>query len=164
MGARHDPTSEKGLSQETVPPLENQQLAYHTKQMVWWISLNSALVGAEYVSESKMFRHREIQTSGRRKHRLQKHGFPDLDFGRLSTPPKWCDYTPLVLSFTQAHLCYTPFYNVSCDKCAIPHENKHEIFCDTIATNVSRYMKKYRCWSSEVTFGLTLFPGVFMDF
>ena len=63
MGARHDPTSEKGLSQETVPPLENQPFANHTKQMVWWIC--SGLAGAEYVVESKMSRHREIQTSVR---------------------------------------------------------------------------------------------------
>ena len=49
MGARHGPTSEKGLSQETVPPLENQQVAYHTKQIMWRICLDSALYRAEYV-------------------------------------------------------------------------------------------------------------------
>ena len=35
-------------------------------------------------------------------------------------------YPPLVLSFTQAHLCNTRFCNVSRDACAIPHKNKHE--------------------------------------
>ena len=43
-----------------------------------------------------------------------------------STPPKWCDAPPLVLSFTQGHLCDTPFCNVSRDNCAISHKNKHE--------------------------------------
>ena len=33
---------------------------------------------------------------------------------------------PLVLNFTQTHLCDTPFCNVSRDNCAIPHKNKHE--------------------------------------
>ena len=48
-------------------------------------------------------------------------------------------YTPLVLSFTQAHLCDTPLCNASCDHCAIPHKkiNKHE--------RVLRYYRyKYR--------------------
>ena len=31
---------------------------------------------------------------------------------------------PLVLSFTQAHLCDAPFSNLSRDNCARPHENK----------------------------------------
>ena len=35
-------------------------------------------------------------------------------------------YLPLVLSFTQARLCDTPFCNVSRDNSAIPHKNKHE--------------------------------------
>ena len=47
----------------------------------------------------------------------------------VGSPPKWCDTPPpLVLSFAQAHLCDTPFCNVSRDNCAIPHKNKHEIF------------------------------------
>ena len=36
-------------------------------------------------------------------------------------------YPLLVLSFTQARLCDTPFCNVLRDNCAIPHKNKHEI-------------------------------------
>ena len=40
--------------------------------------------------------------------------------------PKMVRYPPLVLSSTQAHLCDTPFCNISRDKCAIPHKNKHE--------------------------------------
>ena len=43
-----------------------------------------------------------------------------------STPPKWCDTPPLVLNFTQTHLCDTPFCNVWRDHSAIPHKNKHE--------------------------------------
>ena len=38
-----------------------------------------------------------------------------------------CLCGPLVLSFTQAHLCDTPFCNISRDNCAIPHKNKHEV-------------------------------------
>ena len=41
--------------------------------------------------------------------------------GRSGTPPKWCDALPLVLHFTQTHLCDDPFCNVSRDNCAIPH-------------------------------------------
>ena len=55
---------------------------------------------------------------------------------------------PLVLSFTQAHLCDTPFCNISRDNCAIPHKNQHERVCDTIATSIALY-EKYRCWASK---------------
>ena len=41
---------------------------------------------------------------------------------------------PKVLSFTQAHLCDTPFCNISRDNCAIPHKNKRE-----------RVLRYYRC-------------------
>ena len=47
---------------ETVPPLENQQVAHYKKQMIWWICLDSALAGAEDVTESKMSRNLEIKT------------------------------------------------------------------------------------------------------
>ena len=47
-------------------------------------------------------------------------------------------YPPLVLSFTQAHLCDIPFCNVSQDHCATPHKNKHE-----------RVLRYYRCWASS---------------
>ena len=51
--------------------------------------------------------------------------------------PKMVRYPPLALSFTQAHLCDTPFCNVSRDSCSIPHKNKHE--------RVLRYYRyKYR--------------------
>ena len=33
-------------------------------------------------------------------------------------------YPPLALIFTQAHLCDTPFCNISRDNCAIPHKNR----------------------------------------
>ena len=42
-----------------------------------------------------------------------------LSLREVGTPPKWCDTPPLVLSFTQAHLCDTPFCNISRDNCAI---------------------------------------------
>ena len=42
---------------------------------------------------------------------------------RLRLPPKWCDTPPLILSFTQAHLCDAPFCNVLRDNRAIPHKN-----------------------------------------
>ena len=44
----------------------------------------------------------------------------------FNTSPKGCDTPPLVLSFTHAHLCDTPFCNISRDNCAIPHKNKHD--------------------------------------
>ena len=53
--------------------------------------------------------------------------------GRVALP-KTVRYPPLVLSFTQAHLCNTPFCNISRDSCAIPHKNKHE--------RVLRYYRK----------------------
>ena len=59
-------------------------------------------------------------------------------------------YPPLVLSFTQAHLCDTPFFNISRDNCAIPHKNLTgtKEFCDTIAASIARY-GKYRYWASK---------------
>ena len=58
-------------------------------------------------------------------------------FKDASTRPKMVGYPLLALSFTQAHLCDTPFCNVSRDNCAIPHKNKHE--------RVLRYCRyKYR--------------------
>ena len=40
--------------------------------------------------------------------------------------PKMVRYPPLLLRFTKAHLCDTPFWNISRENCAIPHNNKHE--------------------------------------
>ena len=48
--------------------------------------------------------------------------------------PKMVRKPPLLLSFTQAHLCDTPFCNVSRDNCATSHKNKHE-----------RVLRYYRC-------------------
>ena len=64
--------------------------------------------------------------------------------------PKMVRYPPpLVLSFTHAHLCDTPFCNVSRDNCAISHfKTSTKYFCDTIATSIARY-EKYRCWASK---------------
>ena len=68
--------------------------------------------------------------------------------GRLALP-KMVRYPPLVLSFTQAHRCDTPFCNLSRDNCAIPHKNKHERVFAILSLQVLRYMKKYRCWASK---------------
>ena len=51
--------------------------------------------------------------------------------------PKLVRYPRLVLGFTQAHLCDTPFCNISRNNCAIPHKNKHE--------NVLRYYRYKYC-------------------
>ena len=69
--------------------------------------------------------------------------------GRLHSP-RMVRYPPLVLSFTQADLCDTPFCNVARDDCAIPPPTKTstKTFCDTIATSIARY-GKYRCWASK---------------
>ena len=50
------------------------------------------------------------------------------------TSPKRVRYPHLVLSFTQTHLCDTPFCNISRNNCAIPHKSKHE-----------RVLRYYRC-------------------
>ena len=51
-------------------------------------------------------------------------------------------YPRLVLSFTQAHLCDTPFCNISRDNCAIPHKNKQARRSFAILSlQVSRDMK-----------------------
>ena len=58
-------------------------------------------------------------------------------------------YPPLVLSFTKAYLCDTPFCNLSRDNCAIPIKTSTKEFCDTIATSIAHY-EKYRCWASKL--------------
>ena len=78
---------------------------------------------------------------------------------RSAVPQKRVRYPPLVLSFAQAHLCDTPFCNVSRDYCAIPHKNKHERVCDTIATSIARY-EKYRCWASKAGFQSQVLVGI----
>ena len=45
----------------------------------------------------------------------------DTFSGRLALPQNCA-----IPRFTQAHLCDTPFCNISRDNCAIPHKNKHE--------------------------------------
>ena len=51
-------------------------------------------------------------------------------------------YPPLALSFTQAHLCDTPFCYVSRDICAIPHKktSTKKVFA-ILSLQVSRDMK-----------------------
>ena len=73
----------------------------------------------------------------------------DTFSGRLALPQNGA-IPPLVLSFTQAHLCDTPFCNISRDNCAIPHKTSTKELCDTIAASLARY-EKYRCWASKVT-------------
>ena len=50
-------------------------------------------------------------------------------------------YPPLVLSFTQAHLCDTPFCNISRDNCAIPHKEQARKSFAILSLQVSRDMK-----------------------
>ena len=70
----------------------------------------------------------------------------DTFSGRLALPQNGA-IPPLVLSFTKAHLCDTPFCNISRDNCAIPHENKHE--------RVLRYYRyKYRAIRKVSLLGL----------
>ena len=61
--------------------------------------------------------------------------------GRLAHSIKMVRYPPLVLSFTQAHLCDTPFCNILRDNCAIPHKNKHERVFAILSLQVSRDMR-----------------------
>ena len=63
--------------------------------------------------------------------------------------PSYCP--PLALRFTQAHLCDTPFCNISRNKCAIPSTKTStwsRSFGDAIATSIVRY-EKNRCWASK---------------
>ena len=58
-------------------------------------------------------------------------------------------YPPLVISFTQAHLCDTPFCNILRDHLRYPTKTSTKSFCDTIAASIARY-EKYRYWASKV--------------
>ena len=58
--------------------------------------------------------------------------------------PNCCDSPPLVPGLTQAHLCDTPFCNMSYDTCAISTKE----FCDSIAARKARY-ETYLCWTSK---------------
>ena len=71
--------------------------------------------------------------------------------------PKMVRHRPLVLTFTQGHLCDTPFCNILRDHCAIPlcdtpPKTSTKKFCNTIATSIARY-DKYRCWASKAPGG-----------
>ena len=58
-------------------------------------------------------------------------------------------YPPLRLSFTQAHLCDTPFDDISRNNCGIPYKKQtRKSFVIASATSLARY-KKYRCWASK---------------
>ena len=73
-------------------------------------------------------------------------------FSGRSALPEMVRYPSFVLSFTQAHLCDTPFCNVSHDTSAISHKKRTKKFCDTIATSIARY-EKYRSWASKMATG-----------
>ena len=61
----------------------------------------------------------------------------DVFLKRVQRSPRMVRYPPLVLSFTQAHLCDAPCCKASSDSCAVPHKNKQE--------RVLRYYRyKYR--------------------
>ena len=73
----------------------------------------------------------------------------DTFSGRLAAP-QMVRYSPMLLSFTQAHLCDTPFCNISREKlCDTPTKTSTKSFCDTIAASIARY-EKYRCWASKI--------------
>ena len=82
----------------------------------------------------------------------------DTFSGRFALPQNGRYIPPLVISFTQAHLCDTPFCNVSRDNCAIPHENKHARVLRYYRLQVLRDMKKYRYWASRASPGFQAPP------
>ena len=57
-------------------------------------------------------------------------------FKKVSTPPIWCSTPPppFVLSFTQGHLCDSPFCNILRDTCATPHKTNTKIFWPLLRT------------------------------
>ena len=61
-------------------------------------------------------------------------------FREVGAPPKWCDTPPLLLSFTQAHLCDTLFCNISRDNCAMPQKQARKSFA-ILSLLASRDMK-----------------------
>ena len=74
-------------------------------------------------------------------------------FREFSTPPNWRNPPPPppppILNFTQAHVCDTPFCNISQDNCAIsPLKQARNGFCDTVTTSIARN-DRCRCWASE---------------
>ena len=73
----------------------------------------------------------------------------DTFSGRLATPQNGA-IPPLVLSFTQAHLCDTRFCNISRDNCAILHKNKHNKSFVILSLQVIERYEKYRCWASKL--------------
>ena len=69
--------------------------------------------------------------------------------------PQMVRCPPLVLSFTQAHLCDTPFckeYRAIIVRYPIKASTKH--FCDIIATSIARY-EKCRYWASKCAVKMT---------
>ena len=46
-----------------------------------------------------------------------------------------------MLSFTQTHLCDTPFCNISRDTCAIPHQKQAQMSFAILSLQISRDMK-----------------------
>ena len=90
-GARHGPTGEKGLSQETVPPSGNQQVAYHTNRWCHRLCLG---LGRVSVTESKMLRHLEIQAFRRIKALFAKTQFSWPRLNMISFTPSCSTRSP----------------------------------------------------------------------
>ena len=64
--------------------------------------------------------------------------------------------TPLVLSFTQAHLCDTPFCNIPRDRCAILHLTSTKSFA-ILSLQASHDMKSIAAgplsrWGQKITY------------
>ena len=73
---------------------------------------------------------------------------PDTFKKSLGTLPKLYD-PPLILSFTQIHLCDTHFATYRAIIVRYPTKASMKEFCDTIATSTVRY-EKYRYWAAEL--------------
>ena len=68
--------------------------------------------------------------------------------------PKMVRYPPpLVLSFSQAHLCDTPFCYVSRDMCAIPTLKQGRKSVAILSQQKFVRYEKYRCWVSMLKSG-----------
>ena len=82
---------------------------------MWWIRLDSALAGAEYVTESKCLAIVKFKLLGGKKRRLQEHRFPDLDFNtKIYLPPSYSFSSSSSFSFYSSDFSSSPFLFSSC--------------------------------------------------
>ena len=70
-------------------------------------------------------------------------------------------YSPLVLSSTQAHLCDTPFCNISRDNCAIPHKKQARKSFAIRSLQVSFDMKSIAAGPLSLSFSVFPCFGLF---